>query len=251
MTTRRRQRDQDVGLVLAAPPGELVLRRDAGHHAEIVAALLDGGDVDLHVLPGAVGHQRVARLVDGHRVPLPLDVLHVLRRPELLELLGPDDVAPGDDVPAVPDRGDERLVHQVLDGGAGRVRGDGGELVHLLRGELVPHLGEVALVGAHPAGLGRVADLVDPVDPARPEQRLVQRLRQVGGHHDQHPVLGRGLGAQPEQAADVAVHEAARLLQPGQLGEQGLQRAHAPAAAHAHAHHLLVPGGVRLLACRR
>src|SRR4029077_15299245 len=109
--------------------GELVLGRDARHHAEVVAALLDGGDVDLHVLPGPERDRRVAGLVHGDRVPLAFDVLDVLRRPEFLELLGLDHVRPGDDVPAVPDRGDERLVHQVLDGGAGRVGGDGGELV--------------------------------------------------------------------------------------------------------------------------
>ena len=74
--------------------GELVLRRDAGDHAEVAAALLDRRDVDLHVVPGAVRDHGVARLVHGDRVPLPFDVLDVLRRAELLELLGPDDVRP-------------------------------------------------------------------------------------------------------------------------------------------------------------
>jgi hypothetical protein len=46
-------------------------------------------------------------LVHGDGVPLALDVLHVLWRPEFLQLLGLDHVRPGDDVPAVPDRGDE------------------------------------------------------------------------------------------------------------------------------------------------
>ena len=113
--------------------------------------------------------------------------------PRSLSCLARHHVLPRDDLPAVPDRDDQRLVDQVLDRGAGGVRGDGGELVDLLGGELVGDLGEVALVGAHPAGLARVADPVDPVDAARPQQRLVQRLRHVRGHHDEDPVLGRRL----------------------------------------------------------
>ena len=62
--------------------------RDARDHAEVVAALLDGGDVDLHVVPGAVRDDGVARLVHGDRVALALDVLDVLGRAEVLELLG-------------------------------------------------------------------------------------------------------------------------------------------------------------------
>ncbi len=192
----------------------------------------------------------MARLVYRDGVPLALDVLHVLGRPEFLELLGPDHVLPGDHVPAGPDRGDQGLVDQVLDGGAGGVRGDGGELVHLFGGQLMPHLREIALVGADPACLRWVADLVDAVDAAGPQQRLVQRLREVGRHHDQHPVLGRRLRAHAEDPPHVAVDEAAWLLQPGKLGEQRLQRAHA-AAAHHPAHHLLVARGLRLLRSRR
>ena len=64
----RGERHDDVGLVLAAPPGELVLGLDARHHAEVGAALLDGGQVDRQVLAGAVGRHRVARLVDGDGV---------------------------------------------------------------------------------------------------------------------------------------------------------------------------------------
>ena len=126
---------------------------------------------------------------------------------------------------------------------------DRGQLVDLLLGQLVLDLGEVALIGSDPPGLGRVADLVDAVDAARAQQRLVQRRRHVGGHHDQDPVLGRRLGPHAEDPPDVAVDEAPRLLQPGQLGEQGLQRAHAAAAAPVHhaADHLPVPPAARLL----
>ena len=224
------ERHEDVRLVLAAPPGELVLRLDRRHHAEVVAALLDRGDVDLHVLPRPVGDHRVAGLVDRDRVPFPLDVLDVLGRAELLELLGLDHVLVRDDVAAVPDRDDQRLVDHVLDRGAGRVRGDRGELVDLLGGQLVRDLGEVPLVGADAARLGRVADPVHAVDAAGPQQRLVERGRRVGRHHDQDAVVRRRLRPHAEHPPDHPVDEPARLLQSGQLGEQGLQRAHAAAA---------------------
>ena len=115
------------------------------------------------------------------------------------------------------------------------------------------HLGEVPLVGTDPACLGRVADLVDAVDAAGAQQRLVQRRRHVGRHHDQDPVLGRRLRPHAEDPPDVTVDEAAWLLQPGQLGEQGLQRAHAAAATPVHhpADHLLDAPGVRLVGDRR
>ena len=158
--------------------------------------------------------------------------------PEVLELLGRHHVFPRDDLAAVPDRDDQRLVDEVLDRGAGGVRGDRGELVDLLGGELVGDLVQVALVRAHPTGLARVADPVDPVDAARPQQRLVQRLRHVRGHHDEDPVLGRRLRPHAQRPPAPAVEQAARLLQAGQLGEQRLQRALPATAAHAvHAAH--------------
>ena len=46
----------------------------------------------VEVVPDAVGHDRVARLVHGDRVALALDVLDVLGRAEVLELLRLDDV---------------------------------------------------------------------------------------------------------------------------------------------------------------
>ena len=52
---------------------------------------------------------------------------------------------------------------------------------------------------------------------------IMTRIRYFGG----------GFGRMPSDAPDVPVDETARLLQAGQLGEQGLQRAHAAAAAHA------------------
>ena len=225
-------------LVLRAPAGELVLGRDARDHAEVVAALLDRRDVDLHVLPRAERDHGVAGLVHGDGVPLALDVLDVLGRAEVLELLGLDHVLPRDDLAAVPDRDDQRLVDEVLDRRAGGVRGDRGELVDLLVGELVGDLVQVALVRAHATGLARVAHAVDPVDAAGPQQRLVEGLRHVRGHHDEDPVLGRRLRPHAQRPTAPAVEQAARLLQPGELGEQGLQGALAAAAAHAvHAAH--------------
>ena len=84
---QRGQADHDVGLVLGAPPGELVLRRDRGDHAEVGAALLDRGDVDVHVPPGGPGQDGVAGLVHGDGVPLALDVLDVLGGPRSLRCL--------------------------------------------------------------------------------------------------------------------------------------------------------------------
>ena len=83
-------------------------------------------------------------------------------------------------------------------------------------------LGEVPLVGADAARLGRVADPVHAVDAAGPQQRLVQRRRHVGRHHDQDAVVRRRLGPHAEHPPDHPVDEPARLLQSGQLGEQGL-----------------------------
>ena len=117
-------------------------------------------------------------------------------------------------------------------------------------GDLVGHLVQVALVGADPAGLARVADPVDPVDAARPQQRLVQRLGHVRRHHDENPVLGRRLGPHAQGAPAPAVEDAAGLLQAGQLGEQRLQRAHAATAAvHRAAHDEAAAAAVRR--CRR
>ena len=87
---QRGEAHDDVGLVLGAPAGELVLGRDRRDHAEIGAALLDGGDVDGEVVADAVGGDRVAGLVDGDRVALALDVLDVLGRAQVLQLLGLD-----------------------------------------------------------------------------------------------------------------------------------------------------------------
>src|SRR5262249_8633658 len=52
---QRGEGHQDVGLELRTPVVELVLGRDARHHAEVIAAFLDGGDVDFRVLAGSVG----------------------------------------------------------------------------------------------------------------------------------------------------------------------------------------------------
>ena len=52
-------------------------------------ASFDRRDVDHHVPPGAVRGHRVTRLVDRHRVPLPVDVLAVVRQAVLLQLLRP------------------------------------------------------------------------------------------------------------------------------------------------------------------
>ncbi len=155
--------------------------------------------------------------MDRDGVPLALDVLDVLGRAEFLQLLRFDDVPPGDDVTTVADRCDQGLVHRVLDRRAGRVWRDDGELVHLLVAQLVPHLRQVALVGADSASLGWITDLIDPVDAARPQQRLVKSLRQVCRHHDQDPVPGRRLRAHPEDPCHVAVSRAWRVPIPPPL----------------------------------
>ncbi len=180
-----------------------------------------------------MGHDRVARLVNRDGVSLALDVLHVLRRAQVLQLLGLDDVAPFDRVPSVADGVDQGLVHQVLDRGARRVGRDRGQLLDLLRGQAVLDLLEVADVGADAPGLGRVAHLVDAIEAAGPKERGVQDVRPVGGHHHEDPVLGRRLRPHPEGPSDDPVEEAAGLLQAGELGEEGLKGAHASASGHA------------------
>ena len=164
-----------------------------------------------------------------------LDVLDVLGRAQLLEVLGVDDVAPADGLAPVADGVDEGLVHEILDAGAGGVRGDGGELVDLVGGELVADLGQVPLVGAQPALLGRVAHLVHAVDAPRPEQGLVEG-RAVAGHHHQDAAFGRRLGVHAQQPAAEAVEDAPGLLQARQLRQQGLERAHAAPAHAGHDH---------------
>ena len=95
------------------------------------------------------------------------------------------------------------------------------------------HLVEVALVGPDPARLRRVADLVDAVDATRAQQRLVEGLGHVGGHHHEDAVLGRRLRPHAERPPDVAVEETRAASSARQLGEQRLERAHAAAAAAA------------------
>ena len=228
---QRGEADEDVALVLAAPLRELVLRRDARHHAEVGAALLDRREVDVHVAAGLPGEHRVAGLVDGDGVPLALDVLDVLGRAEVLEVLGLDHVLPGDDVAPLADGVDQRLVDQVLDRGAGGVGGDRRELVDLLGRQLVLDLGEVALVGAEPARLARVAD---PVDRGRsgPAAAAPGRAPRAGWSPSSP---GSGTSAVAWAACRSArrstpVDEPARLLEAGQLGEQRLQGAHAATA---------------------
>ena len=106
--------------------------------------------------------------------------------------------------------------------------------------EHVLDLVEVALVGALAALLGGIADLVDPVDAARPQHGRIEGLGQVGGHHHQDPVLGGRLGPHSQHLAHDAVEEPPGLLEARQLGQQGLQGAHSAAAA-AHHHDRLPP----------
>ena len=54
---------------------ELFLQRDRSDHAEVVAALLDRGDVDGQVLTHSVCSDGVTRLVHRYGVALALDVL--------------------------------------------------------------------------------------------------------------------------------------------------------------------------------
>ncbi len=57
---------------------------------------------------------RRGSLVHGDGVPFALDVLDVLGRAEVLELLGAQHVAPGDDLAAVADRGDQASLTRSL-----------------------------------------------------------------------------------------------------------------------------------------
>ena len=111
----RRQEGHDVDIPLGSPFHELVLGWDRRYEPPDVPTSFDRGDVDNGVLPQAIGHHRMASLVDRDRVPLPLDVLVVVRQAVLLQLLRLDDVAPRDGVTAVADRDHERLVDRVLD----------------------------------------------------------------------------------------------------------------------------------------
>ena len=228
------QRHLDVHFVFGLPLRESILERDVGDEAAHVSAALDGGHVDVGVGLQEVGGHRVAGFVNGDRELLPFHVLEPLRRAHLLEGLGFPDVVPLDHLPVVPLRQDERLVDQVLDLGARVVGRLGGQLLDLLLGDVVADLGQVALVGADPPFLGGVADLVDAVDAAGPEQRRVQHAGEVGGHHDEDAVLGRRLGLHAQRLAHL-VGDPPGLLQAGDLGEERLEGSH-PAAAHAAAH---------------
>ena len=196
----RRQRDHDVDLALGLPRSEPVLERDRRDETTRAAAALDRGDVDRDRAVEAVEGDRVTRLVDRDRVPLTLDVLPVVGYPVRLLVFRLEHVGPRDRVASVADREHERLVHGVLDRRAGGVGRDHRELLDLLVGELVLHLGEVTLERALPPVLRRVADLVDAVDAARPQQRLVKRVRHVRGHDHEPAVLGRRLRPHAQRA---------------------------------------------------
>ena len=120
----RREVDHDVDLAFRLPHAEAVLDRDRLHEPTGVAATLDRGHVDRHSRAQPVEGDRVARLVDGDRVSLALDVLPVVGEPVLLDVLRRQHVGPGDRVAAFADGVDQRLVHRVLDRCAGRVRRD-------------------------------------------------------------------------------------------------------------------------------
>ena len=215
-----READHDVGLELRLEHLLPVLDRDRGDESEIVGTGMDGGHVDLEVLARPVGHHRVAGLVHRDAVAVDGDEVLVAREPEALEVFGVEHVDPGDRVPAGLDRVDERLVHQVLDRGAGRIRRHVREPVDLFGGEVVLDLGEVALVGADTALVAGIPDAIDAIDAAWAQQCLVERLRHVRRHHDEHAVLRRRLRLQAEQLADVPVDEPARLVETRQLGEE-------------------------------
>ena len=98
------------------------------------------------------------------------------------------------------------------------------------------HLGQVVDERRRAPLEMRIADLVDPVDPARSEHGLVQHARLVRGEDVQDPVLGWRLRLHAERPSDHPVDEPARLLQPVHLGQQRLERPHAPAAVSGHDH---------------
>ena len=209
-----REAHHDVGLELRLEHLLPVLDRDGGDESEIVGAGMDGGHVDLEVLARPVGDHRVAGLVHRDAVAVDGDELLIAGEPEALEVLRVEHVDPGDGVAAVLDRVDERLVDEVLDRRARRVRRHVREPVDLFGREVVLDLGEVSLVGADTTLVARVSDAIDAVDAARAQQGLVERLRHVGGHHDEHAVLRRRLRLHAEHLPYVPVDETAWLLEP-------------------------------------
>src|SRR5207302_8453133 len=87
LTGERRERDHDVDLASGLPGEELVLQRDRRHEAADIAAALDRRDVDRHRVVQTVKRDGMTRFVDRDRVPLALDVLHVVGNAMLLVVL--------------------------------------------------------------------------------------------------------------------------------------------------------------------
>src|SRR5436305_695992 len=71
LASERGQTHHHICLVLGAPAGELVCGLDGCDQAEVRPTLLDGGDVDLQVMPYPVRDDGVTGLVDGDGVALP------------------------------------------------------------------------------------------------------------------------------------------------------------------------------------
>ena len=161
-------RAQTTSISQSRAPVEVALDpRDPAHEPADRAALLDGGDVDDVAAAQQVGGDGVRRLVDGRLVLLELGGGHAVGHAVHLEDPGLDDVGPRDEVAPVADGHDQRLVHDVLDHGARRVRRHQGQALDLLGREHVAHLGEVALERAAPAVEVRVVHVVHAVDAAR------------------------------------------------------------------------------------
>jgi hypothetical protein len=151
-----------------------------------------------------------------------------------LEVACPDHVVERHDLATLAQRDDERFVHDVLDRRTGTAGADDRELAHLLFGQVVRDLVEIALERPLPSVGRRVTNLVDPVDTTGTQQRRIEHVRQVGRHDHEDAVLRRRLRTHPECPAHVAVEDAARLLQTGQLRQQRLQGPHAAAACVGH-----------------
>ena len=78
-------------------------------------------------------------------------------------------------------------------------------------GQLVLDLVQVAVVGAAAAVDVRVADLVDAVEAAGPQQGVVEHVRPVGGHDVEDPVLRRRLRLHAQERPHAAAEEPAGL----------------------------------------
>ena len=106
------------------------------------------------------------------------------------------------------------------------------QALDLLLGEDVPDLVEIIVVRRDAAFKRRKADSKLTVKATGTLQRLVEYVGGVGRHHMKNAVFRRLLGRHVEEFAEASGDDSLRLLESGHLGQNGLERAHAAAAAH-------------------